>query len=130
VKQLLFGHDICSSCLLLQAAVCSLLVIIVPTISLIIAEKFSDGCKHNVRNISILSMAIVPSQEIVYYHKLRKIQRATASIQTSLSDGVSEQICRRNTKGEHKFYAPTRLGQQIFHQVSHHEVEKDCSCDP
>jgi hypothetical protein len=36
-------------------------------------EKFSDGRKYNVGNISILSMVIGAGQEIVYYHKLLKI---------------------------------------------------------
>jgi hypothetical protein len=35
-------------------------------------EKFSDGRKNNVGNISILSMTIVPSQEVAYYHKLER----------------------------------------------------------
>jgi hypothetical protein len=113
--------------------VCSLPLIIVPIISQIVAGEFSDSRKYNVGNISILSIVIGASHEIVYYHKLLKILESYSIYPNLIIRWTNNVYLRKSAKGmkkgEDEFSAPTRLGQQIFHHVSHHTVERYRSSD-
>jgi hypothetical protein len=78
-------------------------------------------------------MLIGASHETVYYHKLLKILEAYSIYPTLIIRWTNNVYQRKSAKclkkGEDAFYSPTGIGQQIFHHVSHHTVEKYRSSD-
>jgi hypothetical protein len=76
-----------------------LLVIIEPIISQIVVGEFSDSRKYNVCNISILSMVIGASHEIVYHHKLLKILESYSIYPNLIIRWTNNVYLRKSAKG-------------------------------